>query len=130
MYLGCRMICQTVVSYRSPTTLMEDRALIGRPRLRIVFDLSHSNCLAAANHQLSEIQPKQRQSPPTATLMLRDTLYILACKYPFDPLGRFGAQALRHGWVESDGTFQCTRAAAAPPAERPKTVAVNRPFPD
>src|SRR6516165_1660430 len=113
MYLGCRMICQTVVSYRSPTTLMEDRALIGRPRLRIVFDLSRSNCLAAANHQLSEIQPKQRKSPPTSTLR-RGALYILACNYPFDPLGRSGAQALRRGWVESNGTFQCTRAAATP----------------
>jgi hypothetical protein len=51
---------------------MDDHALTGHPRLRIFFDLSQSNCLAAANHQLSEIQPKQRQSPPTSTLMLRD----------------------------------------------------------
>ena len=86
MYLGCRMTCQTVLSYRSPTAPMGDHALIGHPRLRIFFDLSQSSCLAAASHQLSEIQPKQWQSPPTSTLMLRDALYLLACNCPFDPL--------------------------------------------
>src|SRR6516162_138502 len=80
------MTCQTVFSYRSPTKPMDDRALIDHPRLRIFFDLSRSNCLAAANHQLSESRPKRSPSPPTSTLMLRDALYILACITPLIPI--------------------------------------------